>query len=373
MKVRHRFPTVVLPLVLLALITGVLSCAAPVETGPRAWIDWPLDGYEVDPGTTVTVICHAFAQEGVAEVHLAVDMELYRVVTPDLAGEAFVEVKTEWLADEPGTYLLSVTAFDANGQASNPANVTVRVAGEEPQLILTPGAEETPPPATEAPEQPTTTVAPTETPPPPPTGTPLPPTATPPPPTATPPPPTIVSFTANPSSLTAGGCATLSWAVEGYISEVHFDGQGVGDHDSRQRCPDSTTTYTLRALGPGGETTAGATVNVTQPPSPTPDTQGPPAPGGLSPTGGAEVGCGAVTLSWNPASDASGIGTYYVKVQQITGPPKVGGWTTTDTQYTVSVAWLECGQSYRWAVAAEDALGNMGAWSAWAEFTVEIT
>jgi len=62
-----------------------------------------------------------------------------------------------------------------------------------------------------------------------------------------------------------------------------------------------------------------------------------------------------------------------VKVEKVTGLPKFGGWTTTGTEYTVSVAWLECGQTYQWVVAAEDALGNMGPWSTGAEFTAEIT
>jgi hypothetical protein len=368
-----------LPLVLLGLTAAILSCA-PVETGPRAWIDWPRDGYEINVGTTVQVICHAYARGGVAEVHLAVDMQPYRVVTPDLAGEEFVEVNTEWFADEPGSYLLSVTAFDANGQASNPASVTVRVTGEEPRLILTPGAEETPPPATETPEEPTASVGPpSATPPPPtatsppPTGTPLPPTATPPPPTATPLPPTIASFEVNPSTITLGGCAHFTWRVEGDIIGIWFDGEGVGNYpDSRDRCPTATRAYELRAEGPGGEAAANVTVNVTEPPSPTPDTEGPPAPGGMSPTGGAEVGCGAVTLSWNPASDPSGIDMYYIKVEKVTGTYKSGAWTTTETDLTIAAAWLECGQQYRWAVRAEDGVGNVGPWSSWGQFGVEL-
>ncbi len=40
-----------------------LLCAV-VETVPRAWIDWPLDVHEVEPGTTLSLICHAYAREG---------------------------------------------------------------------------------------------------------------------------------------------------------------------------------------------------------------------------------------------------------------------------------------------------------------------
>jgi hypothetical protein len=95
---------------------------------------------------------------------------------------------------------------------------------------------------------------------PPTTGTPVPPTLTP----TTPPRPTIVSFEADPPAIDQGECTRVSWAVEGVISAVWFDGEGVGDHDSRDRCPDETTTYNLRAVGPGGEVTETATVVVTE-------------------------------------------------------------------------------------------------------------
>lgn len=98
--------------------------------------------------------------------------------------------------------------------------------------------------------------------------TPAAPTATAVPPAATstplPPPPTIVSLQATPSSITEGQRTTISWAVEGVITAVYFDGEGVGDHDSRSDRPQQTTTYTLRAVGPGGETTRDVTVTVTQ-------------------------------------------------------------------------------------------------------------
>jgi hypothetical protein len=369
MTARCLLSRLIIPLALLALMAGILSCATPVETGPRAWFDWPRDGHRMEVGTTVEIICHAYAREGVAEIQLAVDTQPYRLEAPAEAGEQFVEIHLEWTATEPGDYLLSVTAFDVAGAASNPASVTVTVAGEEPGLVVTPTEVATTVPATGTPIPPTGTPRPPTATPPPPTGTPRPPTATPP-----PPPPTIASFTANPPSIEAGECSTLSWAVEGVISAVYLDGEGVGDHDSRSRCPTTTTTYTLRAVGPGGERTADVTVAVTQPsPTPTPDTQGPPAPSLVSPTGGQGVGCGDVTLRWNPVSDPSGIGMYYVKVEKVTGSYKSGAWNTTATQVVIPVAWFECGQSYRWSVTAEDGLGNMGPSSAWGEFTVTIT
>jgi len=64
----------------------------------------------------------------------------------------------------------------------------------------------------------------------------------------------------------------FDWRVEGYPTEIFFDGQGVTSPDSRDRCPGETTTYTLLARGPGGEDTESLVVEVTQPPE---DTEGP--------------------------------------------------------------------------------------------------
>jgi hypothetical protein len=96
-----------------------------------------------------------------------------------------------------------------------------------------------------------------------PTATAIPPASTPT--TPPPPPPTIVSLQANPASITEGQSTTISWAVEGTISAVYFDGEGVSDHDSRSKRPQQTRAYTLRAVGPGGETTRDVTVTVTHP------------------------------------------------------------------------------------------------------------
>jgi hypothetical protein len=280
MRLRRRHSTWIVSLLLLGALLIVPSCA-PAQVGPRAWIDWPLEGFETEPGSTVNLIAHAYAQEGVAEVRLEVDRQPYRVVSPDPAGEQFGEVSVAWFAEEPGLYLLSVVAVDANGQASVPADVTVRVTGEGPELTVTPGPEETPPPPAPTPEEPVSTVAPTETAPPPtptsppPTGTRVPPTATALPPTATPPPPRIVSFEVSESRITAGECVRFSWRVEGSPTAIYFDGEGVTSPDSRDRCPPATRSFELRAEGPGGSDTESLTVVVIQP-SPTPaDTEGP--------------------------------------------------------------------------------------------------
>jgi hypothetical protein len=277
-RLRQRSPIAVLPLVLLGVMTLALSCA-PARAGPRAWIDWPPNGFETSVGTPLNVIAHAYAEDGVAEVQLAVDRQPYRVVTPDQAGEQFVEVSADWLAEQPGTYLLSMAAVDVNGQAGNPASVTVSVTGEGPGLLLTPSPVTTA--LTMTLESPTvappagTAPPPTATSPPPATATSLRPTSTPAPPTLTPQPPRIVSFEVNRSQIAAGECVRFSWRVDGSPTAIYFDGEGVTSPDSRERCPTATKEFELRAEGTGGGDTARLTVVVVQP-SPTPhDTQGP--------------------------------------------------------------------------------------------------
>jgi hypothetical protein len=114
-----------------------------------------------------------------------------------------------------------------------------------------------------------------------PTGTPRPPTprptsaaptSTPLAPTATQPPVTravIAYFEANPGTINAGGCSTLSWDVH-YATAAYLDGQGVIAPNTQQVCPATTTTYTLFATGTGGDDTRSVTVTVIQAPTPTP-------------------------------------------------------------------------------------------------------
>lgn len=99
----------------------------------------------------------------------------------------------------------------------------------------------------------------------------------PPPPTKTeapppkPNPPTISSFTAEPSSIQPGQSSTLRWTVTGADSITIDNGIGtVQSSGQRQVYPNQTTTYTLRATGPGGAVDQSATVRVTEAPPPPP-------------------------------------------------------------------------------------------------------
>lgn len=81
-----------------------------------------------------------------------------------------------------------------------------------------------------------------------------------------------ISFTANPASIEKGKCSTLSWTTTETTSVSIDEGVGtVAPSGNRDVCPESTTAYTLTAIGPGGEATSSAMVNVTTPPPPMPE------------------------------------------------------------------------------------------------------
>lgn len=97
--------------------------------------------------------------------------------------------------------------------------------------------------------------------------------------------PVINSFSANPSSITAGESSVLSWTVSNASTTTLDNGIGnVTNQTSISVSPSQTTTYTLTATsGSGSSTTAGVTVTVTVPSS----------SGGSGGGGGGSIGVGS--------------------------------------------------------------------------------
>ena len=56
-----------------------------------------------------------------------------------------------------------------------------------------------------------------------------------------------ISFMADKTTLQAGQCTDLHWAVDN-VSAVYLDGAGVTGHGSKHVCPGATTTYTLHVV-----------------------------------------------------------------------------------------------------------------------------
>jgi hypothetical protein len=277
---RRRVSTVLCGVLLVAAL--VLAACAPTTAtlveggGPRAWVGGPPDGSEVPIGE-VSVLCIAFARGGVSQTELYVNNAFAnRAANPD-AGKEYFTARLAFETTGPGSYVVHCRTFDQAGGMVQSDPVTLRVTGEEPTPTTaveiptaTPTSTEVPPTSTPLP--PTGTAVPPTATRIPPTSTPIPPTPTPRAPTATPQPVRIVSFEVSKSQIVLGERVRFTWEVAGAPTAIFFDGEGVGNApDYRDKSPNHTREFELRAEGYGGPVTARLTVVVIQP-SPTANT-----------------------------------------------------------------------------------------------------
>lgn len=213
---------------------GVAACAQSPNASPSAWIDYPRDGDTLMPGEPVTVMSHAFAREGVAEVVLSVNGEAYRRDAPTAAENNFASVEQAWVPVEAGIYTLQVQVYDRNGQPGDPAVISVEVGGELPTLV--PTAVDTVTSVatsviTATPVITATAVVVTTVPPPPPTEPPPPPTEPPAAPADTTPPPVPSPFVpANGLELPCRASQNLVWlpvndpsGIAGYYVKLEME------------------------------------------------------------------------------------------------------------------------------------------------------
>jgi len=194
----------------------------------------------------------------------------------------------------------------------------------------TPTPTETPTPVPTATDTPTPTTTPTS----------VPATATPSPtPTDTPVPVTTINFTANPLSINAGECTTVSWLATN-VKEVYYQDEGVAGDDNgqavqREECPTETTTFTLRVVKPDdSEETKEVTVTVLAKPD---------APTELSLV---EALVDGFSVQWVDNSDnETGFRIYDADANTVLA--------TFDADATTgSVSGLSCGRSYRLYIVA---------------------
>jgi len=94
--------------------------------------------------------------------------------------------------------------------------------------------------------------------------------AAPAPPPPPPPPAPTATISVSPSSIQAGGSASLTWQTTN-ATDVSIDGIGaIQPNGSQTVSPTESTTYHLAAKGPGGTQEATTRLTVTQPPPPPP-------------------------------------------------------------------------------------------------------
>ena len=127
--------------VICVMLAGTLLACEPQDSGPKAWIDEPVDGASFPAGEPVKITFHAYARDGVAEVLLSVNGEPLKHGVLDEPEAPFSKGTDEWVPTEAGDYRLQVRTFDVNGESSLPAAVNVRVVKKVTlQLRVTPAA-----------------------------------------------------------------------------------------------------------------------------------------------------------------------------------------------------------------------------------------
>jgi hypothetical protein len=381
--------------ILVSILCGAVSCAGAPDARPRVWIDFPSDGMVFTPGTTITVVSHAYAREGIAEVVFSVNGEAYRRDAPSSPGADFSQFNQDWQPAGPGIFAIQVVAYDTLGQPGNPAVITIRVTAGCPTPIgggptpvsCEPVVNACPSPVGGGPTpvscEPVVNACPS------PVGGGPTPVSCPPTvitvtpvitdtPTFTPPPPaqTLVQFWADPAQMAAGACTTMRWHVEN-AQRVIFGGIDQPFDGSYEDCLCEDERYTLTVIRQDGIEekhrvdidVIGSCVTPTIPP-PAEDTTPPSAPPLSSPANGAKLNCTTTqTLEWRPVKDESGISTYYVKLEKQVRKQwqSAGGTTSTGTN---AVIQPECNYTYRWMVRAQDGAGNYSDWSAYSTFSI---
>lgn len=161
--------------------------------------------------------------------------------------------------------------------------------------------------------------------------------------------PAILSFSANPSAITAGQTVTLLWSVNG-ASSVTIDNQ-VGDVtglSSKNVQPSQTTTYTLTASNSVGTVTAHVTVSLAA----ASDTQPPSIPALTSAVAKTPT---EVDLAWSAAIDNVGVAGY--RILRNSSPLKTVSGSTLAYADTSAAA----NTTYTYSVQAFDAAGNYSA------------
>ena len=113
-------------LFLLFFLAGILTACSGASSGPRAWIDQPLDGSEF-PLQPVTLTAHAADDDGISSFEVYLNAELLQTLSA--GGERLGEASWEWLPPEPGEYTIQVVAIDSQGNRGSQAESQVTISG----------------------------------------------------------------------------------------------------------------------------------------------------------------------------------------------------------------------------------------------------
>lgn len=142
----HRIAIAAGVLLAVSLACGIGRRAAPEATAPTVTLTHPLPGQTAPVGEPVSVDSTSVDADGVQRVELWVDDKLLRVDSNPKVSSPYI-VSQSWQSDVPGTHVILVKAFDAQGVEgqSEPVVITIEAAAQTlPQS--TPVAQASPTP-----------------------------------------------------------------------------------------------------------------------------------------------------------------------------------------------------------------------------------
>jgi hypothetical protein len=122
--------TVVARFVVLGCVLALSACnlpaSVPTGSGPYAWIDAPLNGFQI-PLSAYDVVYHGSDSTSVSKVELRINDELVSSSENPAPGEHLATLHYTWVPSAPGTYTLRARTQNSAGKWSDEVVVTVTV------------------------------------------------------------------------------------------------------------------------------------------------------------------------------------------------------------------------------------------------------
>lgn len=266
------------------------SMIAFVPTGPRSWIDAPLNGSTISLAP-IDVVSHSTDPMKIVAVELNVNGAVIRTDPNMDTAATLATTRQQWVPPAPGDYTLQV-------RAQNSASVWGDYASKVVTVVAAPVKPPVPPvlPPVVVPPVAATAAASAVAP--------------------SPLPAVTIAFTVDKPSLVQGQCATIHWQVTN-ASQVFLDNATVNMSGSKQDCPTQNTTHTLRVVTLDKQTVQRTlTISVvvptrTVPPPPPPPLQtgcsGTPNIASFSASPSSISAGGSSTLSWGAVTNANAV------------------------------------------------------------------
>ena len=141
MKDSMKFRKITVLVLLTVFAVALTSCTG--DDGPvhRAWIDFPKQGGQFEPGSPIPITIHLTEDEAMGEVIIRVNEEVIYQSLPPRTGNPVMTIHQDWIPDQPGDYSIEVDLTDQAGEMVSRAQVDIQVLGEliplQPDLAVT--------------------------------------------------------------------------------------------------------------------------------------------------------------------------------------------------------------------------------------------